>query len=417
MSIERSSVSVAPGRAMDGAGAKLGTKGVDNASASPDVMSFLSLLSSFGAEEEAQDGGATSTGLVFAENVPGGQIPPDVAGVAAETPTMGNGVPAWMMPGQMLQGRDGAQGPLKDAGLQVLRGVDPDSSKPLLVDQEHDASELMAGHGGVLRQLPGAPGRLVAARAVAAAMAEKAERMTARFGIQEALDARGGATALNAIAEFRTNIETKFSEKATLDAVALDVEGNITASGGDGAAGAGDERAYDGAHDSSIRGAGDEGRLGSMSLDGVQPDFSITSPEGVDILSPEQEVAERVRYWIANDVQNAELTLDSLGQDPIEVSISLQGGEARVAFRTDAQDVRQVLEGAATHLKEMLASQGLILSGVSVGASGAGGSGHREQLPPRQGVRQAVVSVSEAVAMGSRTRPAAGSGRGIDVFV
>jgi flagellar hook-length control protein FliK len=46
-------------------------------------------------------------------------------------------------------------------------------------------------------------------------------------------------------------------------------------------------------------------------------------------------VAEKVAYWISNDVQSAEMKLDGIGSDPVEVSIRMQGNEAHIAFRTD----------------------------------------------------------------------------------
>ena len=84
-------------------------------------------------------------------------------------------------------------------------------------------------------------------------------------------------------------------------------------------------------------------------------------------VGPEMQVAEQVSYWISQDIQNAELTLDGLGKDPVEVSIRMHGNEAQVSFRTDELQTRDLLQGAASHLKELLQSEGLVLSGVSVG--------------------------------------------------
>jgi flagellar hook-length control protein FliK len=72
------------------------------------------------------------------------------------------------------------------------------------------------------------------------------------------------------------------------------------------------------------------------------------------------------------------MTLDGPGNTPIEVSISIQGNEASVAFRTDQPAARHLLEGAVSHLEDMLARQGLSLAGVSVGSSGQGAS-HADQ--------------------------------------
>lgn len=134
--------------------------------------------------------------------------------------------------------------------------------------------------------------------------------------------------------------------------------------------------------------------------------------------SPELMVAEQVKYWISNNVQNAEITLDDLGQSPVEVSISLHGLEARVEFRTDQTEVRQILEGAASHLKELLRNEGMVLSGVFVGSSGPDGrQGSQERKPRPQNVQQASVVVPEPVAASGGLRPGQMSGRAIDLFV
>jgi len=133
-------------------------------------------------------------------------------------------------------------------------------------------------------------------------------------------------------------------------------------------------------------------------------------------VSPEVVVAEQVNYWIGRDVQNAELKLDGLGDNPVEVSISLQGNEARVDFRTDLPQARQVLEGAVSHLKELLGNEGLVLSGVSVGSAGTDGAGSQERRSPPHG-RQAVVATAAPQAAERSARPVRASGGAVDLFV
>jgi hypothetical protein len=133
-------------------------------------------------------------------------------------------------------------------------------------------------------------------------------------------------------------------------------------------------------------------------------------------MSTDVFVAEKVAYWISNDVQNAELKLDGIGLDPVEVSIRMHGNEAHVAFRTDELQARAALENASTHLKELLQREGLVLTGVSVGTAGAGNSGDREGKP-RQGTRQTNISVDSDLA--ARSGPVAGrtAGGRLDLFV
>jgi hypothetical protein len=113
-------------------------------------------------------------------------------------------------------------------------------------------------------------------------------------------------------------------------------------------------------------------------------------------MAPEVFIAEKVAYWISNDVQHAEMRLDGIGSDPVEVSIRMHGNEAHVAFRTDEWQARAALENASTHLKELLQREGLVLTGVSVENSGTGGAGDK-QGRSRQGGRQ--TSVVSAVPM------------------
>lgn len=108
-----------------------------------------------------------------------------------------------------------------------------------------------------------------------------------------------------------------------------------------------------------------------------------------EVLTPtDTYVAEQVSYWISNGVQNAELKLDDLGNNPVEVSIRMHGNEAHVAFRTDELQTRTALENASLHLKNLLQSEGVILSGVSVGTTGSGGAGNQQQQQPQQRPRQ-----------------------------
>jgi len=145
---------------------------------------------------------------------------------------------------------------------------------------------------------------------------------------------------------------------------------------------------------------------------------SYASPSVQDTVgvSPEMAVAQEVSYWISQDVQNAELKLDGLGLEAVEVSITVHGNEAHVAFRTDELQARSLLEGAAAHLKEALRGEGLVLSGVSVGTSGGRDSDDNERKQ-RQGGRQ-TATVPLVVQSAGAHRPQGGAtGRTLDLFV
>jgi flagellar hook-length control protein FliK len=126
--------------------------------------------------------------------------------------------------------------------------------------------------------------------------------------------------------------------------------------------------------------------------------------------------AEQVAYWVAHGVQNAELQLDGLGDKPVEVTISMQGNEAHVSFRTDELNTLSVLEGAGAQLKDMLNQQGLVLSGVSVGAKGSGESGAQERKS-RQNARQVEILAVAAAESGTRRATSSVTGRSVDLFV
>ncbi|MGI9134378.1 MAG: flagellar hook-length control protein FliK [Rhodoferax sp.] len=127
-------------------------------------------------------------------------------------------------------------------------------------------------------------------------------------------------------------------------------------------------------------------------------------------------VAQQVAYWVSNQVQNAELRLDGLGGTPVEVSISLQGNAAQVAFRSDEAATRAILEQASSQLKDALQREGLVLSGVSVGTSGNGEAGTQERRP-RLAARQTALVTAPVVLAGARQDPTRVAGRALDLFV
>ena len=127
-------------------------------------------------------------------------------------------------------------------------------------------------------------------------------------------------------------------------------------------------------------------------------------------------VAEQVSFWISRDVQNAEMKLEGFGSDPVQVNISMNGNEAQVAFRTDELQVRNALENASAHLKEMLQQEGVVLSGVSVGSNGSGSSGNQEDKQ-RQGVKQTPVIGAQNLQPTQRRDSSQVVGRSLDLFV
>ena len=162
--------------------------------------------------------------------------------------------------------------------------------------------------------------------------------------------------------------------------------------------------------------SGTEGVWGHQALLAASRADAPSAMANPATLSLESTVAETVSYWVTQGVQNAALKLDGLGGEPVEVNISLKGREAHIGFRTDQPEIRQLLEGALAHLKDLLANEGLVLSGVSVGTSGQDGKGTPERRF-RPVVQQVSVLASEGLPGESHPRVSKSTGRAVDVFV
>jgi flagellar hook-length control protein FliK len=161
---------------------------------------------------------------------------------------------------------------------------------------------------------------------------------------------------------------------------------------------------------------------GSAGLSPVEPGNTDSPAVFVDpgAAGAEEQVADQVAYWVNQKTQNAELTLNRDGQ-PVEVSVSLSGNEAHVTFRSDQAQTRELLDQSMAQLREMLRSEGLVLSGMSVGTSardGAGAQGGDAGQPRgRDGARQAQVLSSAPVGTASLVRDGSGPDRSVDIFV
>ena len=418
MNVEHKSTRAAQTGAVDGRFGKPKAPGAGGSTA--DAGGFMSVLMSLGAAD-GQDA------LALAAN----------AGTPADDGKM-SGAPdlGALLPGLdtsqaqqqgLAQGVDVAQ-ILQQQGLtQTPQGVD---AAQILQQQGLVPAQALQGRQGGAPELgligavsaakvsaqdglaPPAPevldaGPVPSKKAAGAAAANKAAALLARSGQEQSMGRQdaGGATG------HVGGVSTHAVETAT--SVALSELIAASAPGGEGIRQA--VRQTDKNSGASVDGVGEGGWGVPVFQMGGQMDVQATSASA-SVASPEVAIAEQVHYWISNDVQNAELKLDNWGQSPVEVSISLQGNEARVEFRTDVQELRQILEGASAQLKDMLQGEGLVLAGVSVGSSGAGGAGAREQSP-RPDMRRATVALPETAAVARPTRAGISSGRSVDIFV
>ena len=128
-------------------------------------------------------------------------------------------------------------------------------------------------------------------------------------------------------------------------------------------------------------------------------------------------MAEQVAFWVRQNIQNAEMTIQHDGQ-AVEVSVSLTGNEAHVSFGSDQAETRSLLDGSVAQLREMLRQEGLSLSGVTVGESGQrqgseeSGRSNQQSLP-----RKTVVEVPAPLQVRPRTGASHQTDRSIDIFV
>jgi flagellar hook-length control protein FliK len=175
------------------------------------------------------------------------------------------------------------------------------------------------------------------------------------------------------------------------------------------------ERVYskmpaDGSGLSSSGGFGSQLRFSAEMIDSSSVAGAVEAP------TPEMYVAEQVKYFISRDIQNAELKLKGFDELPIDVHISMHGNDAHIDFRTDNVEIREILQGAEVHLKDMLAKEGLVLSGVSVGTSLSDGRDARSPQP-QQFTRQQVFATEDPNQIIGDSRMAPKSGNALDVFV
>lgn len=131
----------------------------------------------------------------------------------------------------------------------------------------------------------------------------------------------------------------------------------------------------------------------------------------------ENYVADQVSYWISKDIQSASLQLDGLGTDPVQVQISMQGNEAYVTFNTDELQAREALENAREQLQNMLQSQGITLTGMSIGGQGTGDQKGQERDSSQSDRKQSVKPTVEASPRQNEPKVGQSSGSTLDLFV
>ena len=328
------------------------------------------------------------------------------------------------------------------AGTPVM---DPAALLALLAGGKADDGTLVSDQAA---QSQAGSGLLPGARVgVRAAVAGGAKLMAGQAGArlpESVTDARGGAGTNRAIAPAPAADAYELASASTASTVAqLDpaITAFLTGARGDkrsgqisltmnepgpvnpsavGAVVEGAARPFGGSLDKALDKIGQPGPDSQAPGPGTSaPSFvnPATSPEAPSLQISDAMLADTVSYWVAQGVQNAELTLDGFGGEPIEVSIQMANGEAQIGFRSDLPETRQVIEGAMAQLKDSLASQGLVLAGVSVGTSSRqdGQPGESQRRPG--GGRLRGISQAETAMERSMARSNGSAGRTVDLFV
>ncbi|MCW5287238.1 flagellar hook-length control protein FliK [Verminephrobacter eiseniae] len=136
-------------------------------------------------------------------------------------------------------------------------------------------------------------------------------------------------------------------------------------------------------------------------------------------IGAQDQVAHQVAYWVQPKIQSAQLTLQREGQ-AVEVRVSLSGNQAHVSFGSDQPHTRELLDQGQAQLSDLLRSEGLVLSGMSVGmTAGEGAAGQGAGAPERQraGARQAQVLALAPVGTAPLARGGGATDHAVDIFV
>ena len=111
----------------------------------------------------------------------------------------------------------------------------------------------------------------------------------------------------------------------------------------------------------------------------------------------EQGLGNRVMWMVNQQVQTAELRMNPAHLGPLEVRISIRDDQASIQFVSAHAQVRDALQAAIPHLREMLSDSGLNLSNVNIAQHSFADARQRPDSPPsRQGGAQGKAGAGES---------------------
>lgn len=333
----------------------------------------------------------------------------------------GNGGPAFGRTGALHARGDGPLAMASALGGELLPQGTGLVAQTAFMDAASDAG---AGLQGGQAASPGGHRRAFPRMQAAIAQGGDALAAVPAVGNRAMVKDMTGAAALSASPELqpaaarRDMVATiaQTLERAEQDPAAtvapLALAGVDEASGGRAVARSGDAGRAGGSDASGSWGPGNASHetQAALPLEGGSP-FADLAAAGA-----EDAVAEQVAYWVSQNIQNAELTVSHEG-NPVEVSVSLTGNDAHVAFRSDQTQTRDLLDASVGQLREMLRNEGLILTGVTVG--GSGGQGGRPDEGGGRGGQSGArhAQVVAPVAIGARSGKTVLTDRAVDIFV
>ncbi|WP_297477841.1 flagellar hook-length control protein FliK [Ferrovum sp.] len=117
---------------------------------------------------------------------------------------------------------------------------------------------------------------------------------------------------------------------------------------------------------------------GGTSIGAETPSSSVMVPVGQAGWG--QEFSQKVTWMVGQSQQSAELHLNPPDLGPLSVVVQVSGAQADAFFSSPHAAVREAIQHALPHLREMLAGSGLSLGQATVSDQGARGSPSQRQM-------------------------------------
>ena len=82
-----------------------------------------------------------------------------------------------------------------------------------------------------------------------------------------------------------------------------------------------------------------------------------------------QQFGEKIVWLTKSDQQSAQININPPELGPVQITLNLNGDQAKMVFASPHPEVRQAIENALPQLKEMLSAAGISLGQTNVGAN------------------------------------------------